>query len=245
MSSVATLAARARALLDLGRNADAERLLVEAMPLDPDNAEIHLLLSHALRTSDTKQSLALARRAVALSPSSPDMFVNLAWAATTARNADEAVEAARESIRLDPSYVSGYHVAAQVMTHHKWLLPEAEHMANIARQLAPHDPTTWVAVGNVALARGDQHAGERAYREALRLEPENTTAKMNLAIIQERSGRLGDAVDLLQAIVRLDPRDSEARRRIDDLLVGFMSHLLWLALVVALMTALLIDELKG
>lgn len=232
-------------MLDLGRNADAERLLVEAFRLEPDNAEIHLLLSYALRTSDTKQSLALARRAVALSPSSSEMFVNLAWAATTARNADEAVEAARESIRLDPSWVSGYHVAAQVMRHHKKLLPEAEHMANIARHLAPHDPTTWIAVGNVALARGDQHAAECAYLETLRLEPENTIAKLNLARIQERAGRLGDAVDLLQAIVRLDPRDSQTRRRIDDLLVGFMSHLLWLALVVCIMISVLIDELAG
>jgi Flp pilus assembly protein TadD len=131
------------------------------------------------------------------------------------------------------------------LAHQKAMIPEATQAANTAIALAPHDPTSWIAVGNVALGDGNLGEARRFYEHALALDPGSDVARLNLATVRENDGALGHAMDLLQSIIRLNPRDERARRRLDELAEQFVHEMLWLSLPVGFVLAIIVGLLSG
>jgi Flp pilus assembly protein TadD len=69
---------------------------------------------------------------------------------------------------------------------------------------APNSFRVYWARGAAAFAAGDSIAGERALREAIRLNPDHPQPLDDLARVYLRSGRLGPAIPLLDRVVQLD-----------------------------------------
>jgi hypothetical protein len=67
----------------------------------------------------------------------------------------------------------------------------------------PQDPLTRIALGNVALARGELEAAERAYAEAVHLDRQNVPARNNLAEVLLRRGCPTAARAEIEAAARL------------------------------------------
>lgn len=85
----------------------------------------------------------------------------------------------------------------------------------------------WPAVGdlwnNFALASlnaGAFEDAERAYREALALEPEEAFLHNDLGILLEGLGRLAEAEAAYRDAIRLDPEDDVARSNLGDVLAA-------------------------
>ena len=81
------------------------------------------------------------------------------------------------------------------------------------------DPTSvvgYVAAGNVELGHANWRKAEGWYRRALELEPHNRAAQLNLVVAQEAGGRIAPAFVDAGALLRFDPRDADARSRIDE-----------------------------
>ena len=231
---------RARELLDSGRHFEAEALLAKELASNPYSAEANALLSMAVRDSDMTRSLAFAQRAVALQPAVAWFHVNFAWAAHGAKRHNEALSAAREAVRLDPNNADGFRALAQILAGNRKMMAEAKAAATRAHELAPYDEATWIAVGNVARADDDLETADDYYREALRINPESQVAKHNLARNREPDANIGDGTNLLQAIIRLDPRDEHARSQIDELMVKLLDSFLWLALLFGVFVSVII-----
>lgn len=68
------------------------------------------------------------------------------------------------------------------------------------------------------LDTGDLAAAEAAFHQALGRDPTDPIALRGLADVFERTDRLPEAVERLQALVDVDPRNSEARQVLDRLL---------------------------
>jgi predicted Zn-dependent protease len=228
---------RAMSLLELGRDDEAAQILQEVMVADPTNAHALGLLSRTYRRTNPPYAYQLALQAVGLNPVGSGLHLNAAWAADAAKRPTDAVAHAREVVRLDPHWSEGYQALAQLLVDVKKGYIEGQMVAAKGIELAPEDPDAWVARGNVALAASDTEDARRSYQHALSLEPQHKTALLNIALLNERSGKVGSAIHVLQSIVRLDPRDPEARIRIDDLAVQFLDHMLGLAVAVGVTAA--------
>jgi tetratricopeptide (TPR) repeat protein len=231
---------RASALLEIGRDFEAEAILSKELSGNPHNAVAHALMSIAVRDSDASRSLQLAQRAAALQPSDSWFQVNLAWAARAMKRDAAAIAAAREAVRLDPYNADAYRALAQILASNRKMITEAKEAAAIACQLEPHEEATWIALGNVARAEDDLSTADACYHEALRINPESQPAKLNLARNREAEADIGDAMNLLQSIIRLDPRDERARQRIDELVVKLLDCFLWLAVLVGVIVSIVI-----
>ena len=91
-----------------------------------------------------------------------------------------------------------------------------------------------MAAGNVELGHANWKRAEGWYRRALELEPYNRAAQLNLVVAQEAGGKIAPAFVDVGALLRFDPRDEEARSRIDELVYTTLVHLQWLAGVLAI-----------
>lgn len=213
---------QAEALLDVGRPAQAGDVLARHLATAPDDAYALCLLSRArLGTGATADALEVALRAVALAPDAewPHRLASIALLHTG--QVSEAVRAAREAVRLEPDDWRTHVQLARALCAPTPLSParpatapamppaqEAWGEAVLAVSLAPLEPRTHLAVGDVARAGGHYAMAEQAYRRTLELDPGNAVALNALASAGEAQGRLIAAAGGFAAAAAADPREA-------------------------------------
>ncbi len=175
------LVLKGRALMDKSDAASfeaARKAFEQAIALDPNYADAHALLSHALFDLAQRSDLSLpatlpqiraeAGKALALDPNNADAWVALGVADTSSDPPDRAKAKAeyQKALAFDPS-----NVAAHI--NYGTLLPLK------------------------------QALGEN--QEAARLDPDNATAWNNIGTTDQDLGDWAQVVTAAQALVRLDP----------------------------------------
>ena len=236
---------RARVLLELGRCEEAATALRDVLARESAHPEALVLLSRALRESRPLESYNAAVAAIHAEPNAAWVLVNAAWAADAVGRKQEAIDRARAAVAIDPHSAAGFQALAQLLARGNTSMAETRGAANKAIELAPHDPTSWIAAGNVALAEKNLHYARGYYEHALALKPDDRVAQLNLAAVRQAEGSLGHSIDLLQSIIRLNPRDEEARSRIDDLAGRLLREMLWLSLGVGFVLAIIVSLAVG
>ncbi|MEB3328415.1 MAG: tetratricopeptide repeat protein, partial [Candidatus Sericytochromatia bacterium] len=88
--------------------------------------------------------------------------------------------------------------------------PEAPGPAGAEPAGPPSTLEGWQQRGDSAMISGNVEAALDAYFQVLRIEPEHTAARFNLAVINLQWGRYADAITLLRGILASRPDDSEA-----------------------------------
>ena len=79
------------------------------------------------------------------------------------------------------------------------------------------DPGIFAAKGQAYLALGDLAAGERAYRSALSWSPGSVRARVGLAEVRRRQGRLDEAEAEATVARKLSPGNAQVRELIDTI----------------------------
>lgn len=208
---------RAAALADVGRHADAELVLRRALATDPDDAGLRAALVQVLLAIGRPQeALEHAERTVALAPEVGygHALRSLALGADLRRRRD-AVDAAREAVRLDPEEPFHHRVLAVACLRSRWW-PEALDAAGRAVALDPEDADAHGVLGAALMGSGRADEAEAAYREALRLEPGDGDAlhDLGLAVGVQGRARRDEARGLLVDAARADPTDERVRRTV-------------------------------
>jgi len=81
----------------------------------------------------------------------------------------------------------------------------------LTRRLETEHRDVWLFVeGRLCAGRGDLPAAERAFREALDLDPDAVEIRVALAGVLERQGRAADAVTVLRDLLRIEPAHGPA-----------------------------------
>jgi tetratricopeptide (TPR) repeat protein len=80
-----------------------------------------------------------------------------------------------------------------------------------AEGLNPLSPKAYLVAGTIALRLGRTGKAEEEFRQALRRDPDNGYALLELGLIAAQRGQRGRAVRLLERRVRLTPRDDVVR----------------------------------
>jgi tetratricopeptide (TPR) repeat protein len=206
---------RAEALSDVGRHEEAELLLRRALAAHADDPGLRAALAQTLFVrGETTEALVHADRTVALAPDvGYGHALRSALLGTDLRRRREAVDAAREAVRLDPEEPFCHRALARACLRSRWF-PEALDAAERAVALDPEDADAHALRGAALMGRGRPAEAEAALREALRLDPEDgdTLHDLGLAVSVQGRGRQEEARELFVGAARADPTDQHARR---------------------------------
>jgi predicted Zn-dependent protease len=240
--SVTRLCARAAALIDLGRAADAVPILHEALSSRPDDVRVLDLLAQAQLDLDPAASLRAAEQLVKAAPDSYRGPLHACIALLHLNHVRRATQYAREAVRLAPELPITHASLADALARRMIGRNAGLRAARRAIELAPDSPMGYIAAGNVELHhRGAKHA-RRWYEQASELDPTSRPVQKNLAVAHSHLGRQDTALALTRNLLELDPRDERSRAMIDDEVLHFVIRLQQLVAGIAIVLGLVFGE---
>ena len=142
-----------------------------ANSLTPDNPEVHHLIgTNHKRLGNMEAALASYRQAIALAPDRPEFLNSLAVAYSEGEQFEQARDIFQRLIALAPDNPD-YHFNLAII--HVTLEHYTEALAQLQAVIAaaPHYARAYVVMGQLLAMQGHLDEAERAYREALRLQP--------------------------------------------------------------------------
>jgi hypothetical protein len=193
----------ARRLLEVGRYAEAERIVRDSLASSPQDAALLALLASILRAQrDYSAAFSAASAAVAADPSCVDGHLERAECLILLVRARSAVSAASAAVELEPSWPAGHLVLARALAATS-SYSAARAAARRGLSLAPRSVPALLTVAEVERAAGDVEAAASAASAALALDPSNAYGRWLLAILdasrlqvrRSMSGLLGVARD--------------------------------------------------
>lgn len=166
-----------------------------------------------VQRGDTRGAEASARRALELDPNSPEAHNLLGFVAAMEGEGDEAIEAYRQAIALDDTYLEAMLNAAEVYIHPLGDFDQAIEMCDQALELAEVDEE----IIDALLLKFDALLGKGELDEAAQVVeriPEGPYDNPNHTFLVGRAyyeiGQVDKAADLIEDGVRKDPRHAEA-----------------------------------
>ncbi|KNX36167.1 hypothetical protein VV01_01790 [Luteipulveratus halotolerans] len=229
----------ARHLNDLGRPADALRVLTPALSSSAATEDALIEAARAQgalgQDHDAVQTL---QRAQASHPSSVVLAVSLAERLHHMNDLGGALYHAQGALSLAPQSWVVHAVAANVMSD-CGMRDESEHHARTALAMAPDESLSHHAMAN-ALApptvrmydRARLREAEHHLREALRIDPSDDVAMNNLARVQSKRGGGVRAAGTLSRATAANPMEPMFQANMDALL-GMLTARAHLVLFVA------------
>jgi tetratricopeptide (TPR) repeat protein len=226
--------ARASAMLDVRRYAEASALLARIVSAEPDSGRAWCLMARAHLGADRyRDAIDAANRAVALSPSDE-------WPHRLASNAlghlghqADALRAACEARRLAPGYWQTHVCVAQAaLAGHRFDV--AAEAADRARALAPNEADVHFLAGKVSLARGRLAEAREHQERALALDPAHSGAMNELGRIRLRRHDTAGAIRHFIGAARATPDERIYSRNIDVVIMRAVSRTIYIFTLIAL-----------
>lgn len=182
---------QAAAYRSAGRPQDALSAVGPLLNQYPGDLEVSWHAALALNDlGRSDEALALARQVVTACPEEPDAWRLLSVLLTQPSEAKEAIAAATRAVQLAPTDPAvrataglAYAGSPRLRDRRKALV-EAREML----RLAPGVPGLHVVNGEIQLRCNRINQAERAFNEALRLDPGNTNARNGIGLVHDRRG---------------------------------------------------------
>ncbi len=205
-------------------NLEAQEFFRKAVALDPTYARAYadLALSHSMdiqfgwtKTPEPhlEKALELAKTALTLDESLPQVHFALGSVYRVMREFDKAKAAAKRSLELDPNYADGYAQLAQTLVHTG--LAEASIAAiGKAMRLNPRHPFFYVWIlGHAHFIAKRYEAAIAAFKKVLDRNPGFPGARRALAAAYAHLGKVDKAAWEVDEILSRDPEFSLAKAR--------------------------------
>lgn len=207
---------RAQLLAELGRYDEAAGELGYAIALDPANAAALTMLARVHLAADRPtEALTAAEAAVAAAPGTVPPLVARALALVDLREFGAAAGTADEILALGPTDAYAQRSAAAILAGSR----NGQQALNAAWrgvELAPEEPQAHLVLGLVSARLELFDLAERAYREALRLDPQLAEARHDMGVIRLEQRRYAEALEHLAEAAAMDPGRADAGRTISD-----------------------------
>jgi Tfp pilus assembly protein PilF len=94
---------------------------------------------------------------------------------------------------------------------------QAEDEYKAAVKANPYDVMSWSRLGEIYSAKSEFQAAEEHFRRALALQPKDSDARTGLAIVYISTNRTGEAMPLLESVVKDDPANVASHYRLSVL----------------------------
>ncbi len=223
-TSMASLLAQSDALYSVSRYDAATERARDAARLDPQNPRAYWAWSRALCGAGRfAEAATMADESIRLAPQAAQSFrlrsIALSSLARSLPKGErgqlgtEAVNSAREAVRLAPFDPNGHIALAQALPM-IGEIHEADRAVQEALRLAPNSAATWVTASLVAITAKNWKAAETASRRALELDPDNYAALNNLGVALRAGGRSREGTRVLAEAARRNPDGRMARQNL-------------------------------
>lgn len=207
---------RAELLADLGRYDEAAAELGYAVALEPGNARALTMLARVhLAAQRPAEALSAADAAAAAAPGLVHPLVPRGLALADLRRFTEAAATADQILALGPDDAYAQRSGAAILAGAR----NGQAALNAAWrgvQLAPEEPQAHLVLGLVAARLGLFDLAERAYREALRLDPQLAEARHDLGVIRLEQRRYAEALEHLAEAAAMQPAATTTAPRARD-----------------------------
>ncbi|MBY8873159.1 tetratricopeptide repeat protein [Micromonospora sp. PLK6-60] len=188
---------RAQLLAELGRYDEAADELGYAVALDPANSEVLTALARIrLAAGRAAEAFTAAESAVAAAPGALPPLVARGLALLDLGDFKAAAATADELLGLGPADAYAQRSAAAILASAR----NGQQALNAAWrgvELAPEEPQAHLVLGLVAANMRLFDLAERAYREALRLDPRLAEARHDIGVIRLEQRRWSEALEHL------------------------------------------------
>lgn len=197
-------------LLNLGRPAEAEPLLVEAVAAEPQDAVAHHLLGAVhLVSGRPVQAMPALERAISLGSPSEKLLWDYCDAAGRLGREQEALETFQVLLGADPQRGLLWALVGWAL-HGLGQWDAAEKHYAKARRLGFVNLWLFVRVASLFLAGQKYRHAEQVAREGLARWPDSGDLWCRLGAALEHQGRRPDAAQCFERAVQLNPDDMEA-----------------------------------
>lgn len=195
----------ARLLIRLGRWAEAEQRVREALRVAPGDFDALCLLALVLWKQDRHdEAIEAAGAAMLIDPAEEWPHRLRGLVLNSQGRLDEALEAIAHAVSLAPEEACTHRTYAAVL-HHAGATAKALDEARYAVALDPADAENHVRLADIASDAHRPTEARAAYLAALRLDPESTEARHDLAVLDLTRGHLFRAMRGLVAAAAARP----------------------------------------
>ena len=178
----------------------------------PENAEnqMYLAIAQVRDRSNLEQGIPdLVRALEAAKPARPEPWFELGSAYLAIGQADRAIAAYRESLRIDPSYSASL-LGLGAAFRQSGQLAQAAESYQQATQAAPDNPKTWNELGQVNLDLDRIPQALTAFKQSISLAPQVPQPHNGLGIVLAQGGDFPAAEKELREAIRILPNYGEA-----------------------------------
>ncbi|SIQ21766.1 tetratricopeptide repeat protein [Micromonospora avicenniae] len=236
---------RAKLLAELGRYDEAAAEVSYAVALEPANAVALTLLARLhLAAGRPAEALTVADTALAAAPGTVAPLVARGMALADLERYAESARAADEILAIGPDDAYAQRSAAAILAGSRNGQP-ALNAAWRAVELTPEEPEGHLVLGLVAANLHLYDLAERAYREALRLDPRLAEARHDIGVIRLEQRRWSEALEHLAEAAATGPARVDGGRSIPDRLRRMVLYAAGWSLVVAVLVAFLAAPVPG
>jgi len=219
------------AFLSAGRSEDAVTAFRRALDLYPNHVSAHYNLGHALVNLDRDKEAITEYELAAAIPIQktyqrwkPDALRQTVAQAHNSRGRaldklgrrDEAIEAYRKALSVNPSLLRAYLNLGQALTR-AGQRDEAIDIYHAALQVAPTSAAVYANLGNALFQDDRITEALNAYRSALTRDPNNAIVYYNVASLLQEQGYVQEALDAYRKAIRLEPDRIEFRQALANL----------------------------
>ncbi len=218
----------------LGRPDLAAGEVQTALALDPGSAQSWNVLGHlALDQRRFGDAVMAYGEAIRLWPRFVPGQINFGIALLALHRRNEAAEALRAALRIEPDNVLALTKLGQALWEPRDpdLVDEAETHCRRALALAPREPEILENLGQVLRLKGRSGEALACYRHGLELAPHSVSLRLSIGELLLSSGRYEDAVRVVKEAGDLDPNCARlhvqrgslalARQRFEDAAVHY------------------------
>lgn len=212
----------AKALVEATEDAAAVPYLQEYIRRAPQDYEGHLVLGRAdRRLGDLTGATEAFRRAAELKPDSYEAQYNLGHELAETGDPLQAIEHLEAAKKLNPRAAEAPYALSLIFRKQGDLKRAEEEFRIFQQEKHLNGLETDAAVigrkANDLLEQGDAQGAAEAYREAIRLEPDNAKTRYNLALALQKLGARSEEEQVLEKAVELDPNLAEPRNQLGTL----------------------------
>lgn len=193
-----------------GHLQQAERICIEILKIQPDNAEVlHLLGVVYYQLKNYDFSMKCIRESLSLNPSNAEAYYNLGNIFKDNNLLDEAITCYQNALRIDPT-IPHIYINLGYILRHKKLFEESATSYQKALQLDPLNAVTYYNLGNIFQDEDKLDEAIQYFQKAISLDPYFHDAYLNLGIALYDKQQIDRAITCYQEALRLDPDLADA-----------------------------------
>ncbi|UCH00438.1 MAG: tetratricopeptide repeat protein [Deltaproteobacteria bacterium] len=163
-----------------------------------------------------KKALEWYLKAAKYDKKDPNLYYNIGSIYDELKRHELAEEYLRLAVDLRKDDIGGRLRLGQSLFK-KGKLKEAKRYVKEILKRDPDHLAALTVLANIVEKEGDKKALKGIYRQILSHEPKNTTILFNLGVLEAEGGNVEKAIYYLETLVKIDPKDIQAREALFDI----------------------------